>query len=66
MPVKPVIEIVRIEEDRYSSRWALANCNWQVNYPINTPWGGSTLSGTKYLWIAVGENTYKVSDTLPY
>ncbi|KXG74647.1 hypothetical protein [Thermotalea metallivorans] len=62
----PTIEIVREQENSSMSRWALANSNWYVNYPISTPWGGSTLSGTKYLWLGVGNNTYRVSDTLPY
>lgn len=62
----PTIEIVRTTEDSSRSRWAIANSHWYVNYPISTPWGGSTASGTKYLWIGVGNNTYRVSDRLPY
>ncbi|MGG0813045.1 hypothetical protein ABE142_10230 [Paenibacillus alvei] len=62
----PSIQIVRENEDSSLSRWALANSNWYVNYPISTPWGGSSLSGTKYLWIGVGNNSFKVSDSTPY
>ncbi|MCL2320997.1 MAG: hypothetical protein FWC47_02695 [Oscillospiraceae bacterium] len=62
----PTIQIVRQTEDSSTSRWAIANSNWYVNYPISTPWGGSTVAGTKYLWIGVGSDTFKVSDSLPY
>jgi hypothetical protein len=62
----PTIQITRANEDSTNSRWALANSNWYCNYPISTPWGGSTLSGTKYLWIGVGSDSYRVSDRLPY
>lgn len=62
----PEIEIVRQTEDSSMSRWALADSHWYVNYDISTPWGGSTVCGTKYLWIGVGNNTYEVSDRLPY
>ena len=62
----PTVEVVRQQEDSYFSRRAIANSHWYVNYPISTPWGGSTAAGTYYLWIGVGSNTYSVSDTLPY
>ena len=63
---RPAIEIVRQTEDRNNSRWALANAHWFVNHPINTPWGGITTAGMHYLWLGVGNGTFRVSSMLPY
>lgn len=62
----PVIEIVRQQEVVSTSQWALANSHWFTSYSVSTPWGGSTGSGTYYLWLGVGSSQYRVSDRLPY
>ncbi len=60
------IEIVRETENVPMSRYAIAHQNWVTNYPISTPWGGSTASGTKYLALGVGGDHFYVDNEYPY
>lgn len=62
----PKTTVERATEDIQRGKWALAATTWVTNYSISTPWGGSTGSGTYYLWLGVGNNKYRVGPTLPY
>lgn len=62
----PTIEVVRRKEDSSRRQWALVNSHWFTKYRLDTEWGGSDLSGTHYLWLAVGNDTYRVAPSLPY
>ena len=62
----PITQVDRPVEDTQMGRWALGSTTWVTNYSISTPWGGSTASGTYYLWLGVGNNSYRVGPSLPY
>lgn len=65
LDVYPFFTLVRSTEDVNLSRYAMMNMSWITNYNISTPWGGSTVGGVKYLWFAVGNNSYYYLDYVP-
>lgn len=62
----PVASVERAVEDTQMNRWALGASTWTTSQSLPTPWGGVTGSGTYYLWLGVGNNSYRVGPSLPY